>query len=923
MQSMFGFEWKTWKHDVMKWFSTFHSLSSSKDTQHPMSDGLYQVGLQVGRKRPKLEVRRAETHVSLMETKGSDHSITLETDAGFFNNQDTLSTLATETSTQEDVREVPIATDSPSNFTNKWNEIVVEAVDSETLRTKGMESTTINEMAGQKFVEPVTKNRQCIAYMEAKGRQCVRSAIDRDVYCCVHSRFMGSSAKAERPVSVDTPMCEGTTVLGTRCKHHALPASLFCKKHQPHAETDGTPNLTQNTLKRSHEEDYTGSEGLFKDMVLGNVGSPLQVDHVSAIGGDSFHGRNYLNVEPMHSSNNHNGMEAVHCIGSPSFDNKDPCLEAPKLYFLYCEKHLPSWLKRARNGKSRIISKEVFTELLRDCCSWEQKVHLHKACELFYRLLKNILSLKSPVPKEAQFQWALTEASKDTGVGEFFTKLVHSEKERIKLIWGFKDEVDVSSLIEGSPLLPSTTNDSFDNENAIKCKICSAEFPDDQTLGNHWMENHKKEAQWLFRGYACAICLDSFTNKKLLETHVQERHHVKFVEQCLLLQCIPCGFHFGNMEQLWLHVLSVHPVEFKASKAPKQQSLSTGEDSLEKLEQGNLASLENNSENPGGFRKFTCRFCGLKFDLLPDLGRHHQAAHMGRNVVSSHPAKRGVRYHAYRLKSGRLSHPRFKKGLAAASYRIRSKADANLKRRIQATKSLDMEEITIQPHVTETANIGRLAEYQCSAVAKILFSESRMTKPRPNNLDILSIARSACCKDSLQATLEEKYGILPEKLYLKAAKLCSEHNILVKWHQEGFICPRGCKVLKDQMLLSPLASLSNGFLRQKSVNLPDPASDELEVDESHYIINSNHLKSGSMQNVLCDDISFGKESIPVICVVDQEILNSLPHGSNEQDLNLSRPWESFTYVMKPILDQSLSLDSEVVNFDLICYLIKS
>ncbi|KAK7263044.1 hypothetical protein RJT34_30628 [Clitoria ternatea] len=922
-QPTLGLEWKAWKHDVIKWFSRLPSFTSSKDMQQKTSDGLYQVSLQVCRKRPKLEVRRADMHGSLVETKSLDHAITLETDSGFCRNQDTLSRLAAGTSKQEDVREGPVATDLPSNLINKWNEILVEAADSETLHSNGMESSPMNEMCGKKIVEPGTKNRQCIAYIEAKGRQCVRWANDGDVYCCVHlsSRFLGSSGKAEKSVSVDTPMCGGTTVLGTRCKHHALPGSSFCKKHRPHTETDEASNSTHSTLKRKHEENHIGPEDLVsKNMVLVSAGSPLQVDPVSAIDGDSFLGKSNSDEKPILSGNGQIAMQALHCIGSPPYDSKDPCLEEPKWHLLYCENHLPSWLKRARNGKSRIISKEVFKEILRDCQSWEQKVCLHKACELFYKLFKSMLSLRNPVSKEVQFQWALTEASKDSSVGEFLTKLVHREKERIKLIWGFNDEIDVSLLTEELPLIPSTINDRFDNEDAIECKICFAKFPDDETLGNHWMDNHKKEAQWLFRGYACAICLDSFTNKKLLETHVQERHHVQFVEQCLLLQCIPCGSHFGNMEQLWQHVLSVHHVEFKPSKNPEQKTLSTCEDSPEIPEQRNSASLENNSENPAGSRRFVCRFCGLKFDLLPDLGRHHQAAHMGQNLAGSRSTKRGVRYYTQRLKSGRLSLPKFKKCLPAAEFRLRNRANTKLRRHIQATKSFDVGETFTEPHLTETANIGKLAEYQCSAVAKILFSEIQKSKPRPNNLDILSIARSACCKVSLKASLEEKYGILPERLYLKAAKLCSEHSIRVNWHQVGFICPRGCKVLKDQMQLSPLASLSNGFLEPKSVHLSDQASDELEVDEFHYIIKSDHLKVGSLQEakILCDDISSGKESIPVICVVDQQIANSLSNESNEEDTNLYRPWESFTYVTKPMLDQSLGLDSESLQLRCTC-----
>ncbi|RYQ80435.1 hypothetical protein Ahy_Scaffold1g106850 isoform B [Arachis hypogaea] len=781
-QPMLGSDWKSWKHDVMKWFTTSPSLSCSKDTQPQTPDASYAANLQVSRKRAKLEVRRADTHASQAERKDVNQSVALETDLGFFKNQDTLSLLAAENGKHEDVREVSAANDLTSNVANKWNEIVVEAADSDCLHTKGMELTPVSEMAVSKSVEPGSKNRQCIAYIESKGRQCVRWANDGDVYCCVHlsSRFLGSSEKAEKLVPVDTPMCEGTTVLGTKCKHRALPGFLFCKKHKPHDETE-ISHSPQSTLKRKLEENYAGSVNTCRDIVLVNSESPLEVEPVSFIGDDYFQRKSSLGENPTHPDN-YDATKGLHCIGSPPFDDKNPCREAPKRYCLYCENHLPSWLKRARNGKSRIVSKEVFTELLRDCNSWEQKVHLHKACELFYRLFKSILSLRNPVPKDVQFQWALTEASKDTSVGEFFTKLVHTEKARIKLIWGFGDDLDVSPIMEEPPVLPSTTTDSIDNENAIK-------------------------SQWLFRGYACAICLDSFTNKKLLETHVQERHHVQFVEQCMLLQCIPCGSHFGNSEQLWQHVLSVHPVDLKPSKAPERQTLpaGAGQDSPVKHVQGNSAPLENNSENPGVLRKFTCRFCGLKFDLLPDLGRHHQAAHMGPNLVSNHPAKKGVRYYAYRLKSGRLSRPKFK-------------------------------------------------------------------------------------KVSLAASLEEKFGILPKRIYLKAAKLCAEHNIIVNWHHEGFICPRGCNGLKDQALLSPLSSLPNSFVRPKSVNVSDHASDEWELDEFHCIINSH-----------------------------QELLHSInKNDSNDQDTDSAMPWKSFTYVTKAMLDQSLSLDSESLQLGCSC-----
>lgn len=930
-QPKLGSEWKAWKNDVMKWFSIFPSFSRNKDMmQQDASNGLHQVSLQVCRKRPKLTVRRADTLPSMV---------------------DSLSALAAVNSELEDIVEVPVLTDIPGNLNTHWKEIVVEPTYSEIMLSNGTESRPMeeipvqnvvesgtenqqcqahievtgrpdvrpvvggDEMAVPKFVESGNKNAQCQAYIEAKGRQCVRPVVGGDIYCCVHfsERVLGGSRKTERPVTIVTPICSGTTIAGTRCKHHSLPGFLFCKKHQ-----NETSNSSHNTLKRKIDESCSGSNGLIcKDNVLVNDGSPLQIDSVSD-DDDSFSGRNNLGELLMLSGNDYHVMEALQCIGSPHYGNgnEDSCFEAPKWYSLYCEKHLPNWLKNATNGKSRIISNEVFTDNLTGCSSLEQKVHLHKACMIFYKLFRSILSQKNLESNEARFQWALAEASKETSVGDFFYKLVHSEKERIKLTWGFDGDVNATSLMEGLSRLRSASM----NDNAIKCKICFAEFSDDQTLCNHWMENHKKEAEWLFRGYACAICLDSFANKKLLESHVKERHRVEFVEQCLLFLCIPCGGHFGNMEELLLHVVSAHPVEFKPSKAhpsPERQTLSTSDDSLELIEQGNEAPLDNNnSENQDSLRKFCCRFCGMKFNLLPDLGRHHQATHMDRNLASRRLARREVRHYAHRLKSGRISHPKFKKGLSEASYRgIRNRANANLKRKNKETRLLEVGETSTQPHVNETENIGHPEDCKYSLIVKILLSEIHKIKPRPNNIDILSIARSSCCKVNLKASLEENFGTFPESFYARAAKLCSENGIQVNWHQKEFICLRGCNASNDENLIPRLALPSNDQMMQNSVNISDIAINELEKNEFHCIVNMHTLKFGSLQNdiVLCDDISFGKESTPVICVLDQEILNSL----FEQDVSLSMPWESFTYVTKPMLDRSLTLYSQVFNFHLI------
>ena len=744
-QQKLNSEWKTWNHDVMKWFSTFISFSSNSSAhQHSFSnDGLYQASLQDGSKRPKLNVRRANTF-----------------------------------SRHEGIVEVPVETALPSQLISPLSKVTVHPVDSEMMFNNGTISRSVNEMDFQISVEPDTKDdaeyRRCQAYIEAKGRQCVRTAIGNDIYCCAHF-----SRKKEKCAKVLTPMCCGTTIVGTKCKHHSFPSFPFCKKHMRNVEMNKSSNC--HTLKRKAEESCSGSKShINNDLVLVHPESSLEIDPTAFTGDDdsdddSFSAKNILGETLMLSGNDYNEIETLHQTGSPKYDN---------------------------------------------------------------------------------------------------------------------DRVKYSC---------------FDNENANKCKICFEEFSNDQTLGDHWMENHIKEARWLFRSYACAICFDPFSNKKLLESHVQNRHHVPFIENCLLLLCIPCGSHFGNMEELWLHVKSVHHAEFKLAKASEELTLPTNDDPHITIEQGNEASLDNNNfENPSGSRKLSCRFCGLKFDLLPDLGRHHQAAHMERGLARRRLAKRGVRYYAHRLKPGTLSRPKSKRCFKEASNRIKRSAGVNLKRRNQARKLNETGETSMQqPHVNETTCIAELEESQCLEVANILFSDIHQTQPQPKDLDILSIACTACCKDNLEASLKEKYGYLPEKIYLKAAKLCSENELVVNWHLDGFICPRGCNALNEQNRKKIYANAS------------DPASIEMKQDESQSIINSKHTRLGSSQKAikLCNDVSSGMESTPVICVMDLQILDSL--CEQEQYLNLHRPWESFTYVTKPMFGRLPSHDYEVFNFDFI------
>lgn len=843
MQLMVLSEWKTWKHDVTKWFS-ISRRSVAETAQEDSSKSIFNSDVQASRKRPKLEIRRAETtNTSQME------SDTIESD--LFGSQDNINTPQVVMKDEEGVISTPV------NGMDLWDGIVVEASGSQLVKQREM---NINESVVKRPFGSGNKSQQCTAFIESKGRQCVRWANEGDIYCCVHlaSRFATKAIKNEASpaAAAETPMCGGVTVLGTKCKHRSLPGMLYCKKHRPHTDMAMIPdtNSSSHLFKRKAAEIIDTTQ--YQDVVVPPSFGEIEGSVVPNGTTTSF-------TEMLEHCSNDDNL----CVGSCSENSYVPCDEFATKHTLYCEQHLPNWLKRARNGKSRIISKEVFVDLLRSCSSREEKLPLHQACDVFYKLFKSLLSLRNSVPVDQQLEWAISEASRDAdaGVGSFLMKLVSHEKERLARIWGFN---------------------AYGEEDA--------ESPN-QLLAITNGEETRDEEKWSFVRFACAICLDSFVKPKLLEAHVEERHHVQFAEKCMLLQCIPCGSNFGDKEQLLVHVQAVHPSECKTlTLASESQNPEAGN--------SQIVVSQNIESTTSGVHRYVCKFCGLKFNLLPDLGRHHQAEHMGGpNLVSSRGPKKGLRFNTYRMKSGRLSRPnKFKKSLGAVSYnRIRNRAGVNMKRRMQDSKS----KTELSPPPSDSTNFDRSADAHCSVVSNILFSKVQKAKHRPNNQDILSAARSACCKVSLENSMEAKFGVLPERVYLKAAKLCGEHGVQVIWHLEGYTCSNGCKPLREPNLLPPLIPLQENDRFRIATDTGEPSDNGLEVDECHCIMEAHHFSKRPLGKtvVLCDDISFGKEPVPVSCVVDEDLV--IPE----------KPWESFTYITKPMLNPSVDLANENVQ----------
>ncbi|KAJ0260394.1 Histone-lysine N-methyltransferase SUVR5 [Hirschfeldia incana] len=852
MQLMVLSEWKTWKHDVTKWFSISRrsAAETAQEQEDNSSKSIFNSDVQASRKRPKLEIRRAEaTNTSQMESDPIDSEV--------FGSQDNTNTQMVVMKDEDVIMSTPV------NGMDLWDGIVVEASGSQLVKTR-----ETNDLFVKKPFGSGNKSQQCTAFIESKGRQCVRWANEGDIYCCVHlaSRFVTTKAikNEASPAAAETPMCGGVTVLGTKCKHRSLPGMLYCKKHRPHTEI-ATPdnNFSSHLLvKRKAAEMIESTQ--YQDVVVPQhpFGEPE--------GSGVPNGTTTSFTEMLEHCSNDDNL----CVGSCSENSYVPCNEFATKHTLYCEQHLPNWLKRARNGKSRIISKEVFVDLLRSCSSRVEKLPLHQACDVFYKLFKSLLSLRNSVPVDQQLEWAITEASRnaDAGVGSFLMKLVSHEKERLARIWGFNAyEIEDASMSESPNQLLAITNG----------------------------EETRDEEKWSFVRFACAICLDSFVKPKLLEAHVEERHHVQFAEKCMLLQCIPCGSNFGDKEQLLVHVQAVHPSECKTLTLASASQIPEAGNSQIVVSQ-NIESTTN-----GGVHRYICKFCGLKFNLLPDLGRHHQAEHMG-GLVSSRGPKKGLRFNStYRMKSGRLSRPnKFKKSLGAVSYnRIRNRAGVNMKRRMQ-------QDSTKSPPPSDSTNFDRSADAHCSVVSNILFSKIQKAKLRPNNQDILSAARSACCKVSLENSMEAKFGVLPERIYLKAARLCGEHGVQVVWHMEGYVCSNGCKPSKEPNLLSPLVTRQENDRSKIALEAREPSDTALEVDECHCIMEAHHFSNRPFGKtvVLCSDISFGKEPVPVSCVVDEDLSNP--------EKQFEKPWESFTYVTKPILNSSVDPAKE--NVELRC-----
>ncbi|KAJ1280652.1 hypothetical protein BS78_04G249300 [Paspalum vaginatum] len=886
-------EWKTWKQEVMKQYFSLHPAGNVGNFEKNNCFDDPALNQQVSRKRPKLEVRRGETQIPHMG----------EADCR----------TPTENPKQKNLPGNSVMHETVGAINQ--NNAVMYPGNSGANGTNASGSANAALHNARLELDSFKSSRQCSAYIEAKGRQCGRWANDGDIYCCVHQsmHFLDQSSREDRALTIEAPLCSGVTNMGRKCKHRAQHGSTFCKKHRlrtnfdamhpenllgpPEAQhmAEDSPNKWLDEISRSQAMNSIESE------MDKNVQAAARVKLMPAVATE-ISGEKACVMEKTDMCAVSTSMTSTDdtplCIGIRSHDSIVECQDYAKRHTLYCEKHLPKFLKRARNGKSRLVSKDVFVNLLKGCTSRKDKICLHQACEFLYWLLRNNLPHQHIGLSSDYTPQLLAEVSKNPDVGEFLSKLVSTEREKLANLWGFgtiRSKQIYSENKEGSAVLLHEEGTNLSS--VLKCKICAHEFSDDQALGLHWTSVHKKETRWLFRGYSCAACMESFTNKKVLERHVQDIHGAQYIQYSILIRCMSCNSNFLNTDLLYPHIVSDHAQQFRLLDVPQRPN---GR-SVRQTEGTSGVPLHDNHnvEMDDGSQKFTCRLCGLRFDLLTDLGRHHQVAHM--DAVDHIPPSHGK----YQLNRGRHYYSAFKKSLRPTST-LKKRSSSGIEKNFKFQSS-GISMSTSQIVESETGSLGKLLDFQCSDVAQTLFSKIKKTRPHPSNLDILSVARTVCCKTSLLAALEVKYGSLPENIFVKAAKLCSDNGIQIDWHQEEFQCPKGCKSRYSSNGLLPMQLTSADFPEAPSV-IDLPNDDGMRgMDEYHYVLDSKHFgwKLRNERVVLCEDISFGREKSPIVCVIDVNAKYSL--GMKPEELlahGSSVPWQDFHYITTRLMDSS-------------------
>ncbi|KAJ7542310.1 hypothetical protein O6H91_10G100800 [Diphasiastrum complanatum] len=818
--------------------------------------------------------------------------------------------------------------------------------------------------------------RFCLAFVAHKNRQCTRFANEGSLYCCKHLNFATNEAseKSEKVkylsgqlrgdnASYKSPalsfprtsyecrdICRAMTKYGRRCAFKVIKGSIHCKRHS-----------VQNDAICSGED----------VMVLGDGEKPvtqaIEICPANVEPGALSFPTASIGPGSLTTSIERKLSNWRRCIGWCK-RNGEQCSHRAKVGTLYCKKHL--WLAKISVDASsqRFQLQETTSNADEDKLSRSKFMldnYLKTALALNDRADRDETGVKS---KKELADKVLAEASKDMVVARILLRLVVQQKLNLEAVFGLQNSKDLRNSeaivrsgnsqeheiahlsiadelkteTKSGPhincsdvrMLDQDLNRCNNQADKLKCSICIEEFMELVSLGCHWKTSHYKEAQCFLKGYICRVCGQELTSKPAIDRHWKAQHEGLLQTPAMPI-CMVCDGNFIDFDILWEHVVSIHSDHLSgaptASSLPAIPSTSQdvndaicspaanvltavckgdAQDILTGVSNSNLPVASIPSKVEGDILKFKCKFCGKRFRILPDLGRHHQAEHMTSNPPGCQ-TKKGKHYQRSFLNlhntesSGTMllapSAGRWKKrskvvkdGLNSL---LRIKAAVQSLKQQNQTKNTNKE--ICESSVSPNDGHGFLGN------GLLLWSGPRLTGS-PSDDDILSVANSVCCIVRLCSLLESKYETLPHEFSEKAFELCRGAMLTLDWIKEGFVCPNGCKKHGNPLDLAAVfnatpADMAEGNFGSLQEKL---SSDAFPVSNTH----ANSVK------VICEDVSSGQESVPVPCVVDEDLIKSCNCASckegNASQMDASNPWETFSYITRRLLKPSLGLDTK-------------
>ncbi|BBN17097.1 protein MpSUVR2 [Marchantia polymorpha subsp. ruderalis] len=526
----------------------------------------------------------------------------------------------------------------------------------------------------------------------------------------------------------------------------------------------------------------------------------------------------------------------------------------------------------------------------------------------------------------------------------------------------------------------------------LTCGLCDAEFPAVSDLGRHWQLVHKKEISLFVKGHACRVCDRLYTRKQTVMTHWKKRHQSIEMNNPDLSVCFACDLRFNEDDDLLNHVISGHPYQLSSPSlkemiAQNRAIIGAEQEGTESLKcpdcleefdthlglyqhrerfhnplelEGNgvkfshLGDFKPGESNEFGAHsngKYVCRLCGMNFPMLPDLGRHHQAAHMLCTKVEKPVPPRGNLSSKKEAasESGRMKLPIRRKAEDKSAASEPSFGPARRKRKkLRFTpgskKSLEKDtkgpdslrlhvQAVLQGATLRKRHKKQLGEFSLDPIGKDLSSLTKVdfTLPRdsvsnsnsssPNDIGF-SLTRTTPNTLSLTKRVETNFESVQEKFKLQADKIFTDFSQL---HGET-------SVKHESLGDGPLYSNDSGKPSLSKLSIKQDHDLEVLKDiktersklplisstsSQERLTFSDNSKKRPKFIVTCEDLSGGQEPVPIVCVIDHDVLVQIRGFTNKESSgkNVYQP-STFTYITKRRLDPSLGLVPE--NYKIGC-----